>query len=98
MSTTKSISNCNPPPPPPFLSLLINWILFRPNRLNFAVKIEPELRLKPGDVVTFEYDDTLRLELPVNPKIIRVRKDVSWESLLNDYNNEVTLNGNRYEV
>jgi hypothetical protein len=32
--------------------------------------------------VTFAYESKARLELPVNPKITRIRTDVAWEDVL----------------
>ena len=40
---------------------------------------------KKGEVVTFSYENYSRRELPVNPKLLRVRKDVSWEEILADH-------------
>jgi hypothetical protein len=37
---------------------------------------------KIGDVVSFSSDTTARAEMPVNPKIYRVRTDISWEEVL----------------
>jgi hypothetical protein len=41
--------------------------------------------LKFGDVVTFAYDHFSRTSILVNPKIVRVRRDVSWEDVLSDF-------------
>lgn len=38
--------------------------------------------LIPGDIVTFSYDNYSRKEVPVNPKIIRIRSDMSWQDVI----------------
>ena len=38
-----------------------------------------------GDVVTFEFESFSRSEIPKNPKICRIRKDVEWEEVLSNY-------------
>ena len=38
-----------------------------------------------GDVVTFEHEIFARREIPVHPKIVRIRKDVNWQDLANEY-------------
>jgi signal peptidase I len=48
---------------------------------------------KKGDVVTFEFDYGPRTVGPANPKINRIRKDVSWEEVLRDYERDAQLNG-----
>jgi signal peptidase I len=40
---------------------------------------------KRGDIVTFTYETYSRRDVPVNPKLLRVRKDVSWESIVVDH-------------
>jgi len=42
--------------------------------------ISPPLAV--GDVVTFSYESYSRREVPLNPKIQRVRTDLSWEEVL----------------
>ena len=37
---------------------------------------------KIGDVVTFAYEKNSRRDIPVRPKIIRIRTDISWEDIL----------------
>lgn len=60
--------------------------------LRENIKTEP----KPvrGDVVTFSYDKYSQKSIPVNPVILRVRKDVTWEDVLENYaNDSLALNG-----
>ena len=35
-----------------------------------------------GDVVSFSYDAHSRRDIPVNPKIFKVRTDISWEEVV----------------
>ena len=41
-----------------------------------------------GDIVSFSYDNASRRLLPVNPKIYKIRTDVSWEDVVSNYNEE----------
>lgn len=51
----------------------------------------------PGDIVTFSYQYYTKLLAPVNPKIERIRRDVSWAEILHDFSSNIlqpqTLNG-----
>lgn len=38
--------------------------------------------LSIGDVVSFSFECQARRELPVNPKIYRIRTDLSWEDVV----------------
>eukprot|EP00026_Physarum_polycephalum_P000218 Phypoly_transcript_00218.p2 GENE.Phypoly_transcript_00218~~Phypoly_transcript_00218.p2 ORF type:complete len:903 (-),score=85.00 Phypoly_transcript_00218:118-2826(-) len=40
---------------------------------------------KKGDIVTIEYDNFVRKDVPANPKIVRIRADLSWEDVLYDF-------------
>lgn len=60
-------------------------IFYSPDGIVFEVdkkNIHVDERLKKGDVVTFTYDSIARQSTPVNPKIVRVRTDVSWRELV----------------
>lgn len=46
---------------------------------------------KLGDVVTFSYESNIRRDIPVHPKIYRIRTDISWEEVM--YN---SLQDNKY--
>lgn len=52
--------------------------------------VETPRDLEKGDVVTFAYDDYSRRSLPVNPKVYRIRDDLSWEEVLENYAAENT--------
>jgi len=45
----------------------------------------PITKLCIGDVVTFAYDHFTRSEISASPKIIRVRRDISWKDVLADF-------------
>ena len=62
--------------------------IFRPNGLTFAVPLREDIELAFGDMVTFSYDTYSRREAPVNPKIQRVRTDMSWEDVVNSTGND----------
>lgn len=44
---------------------------------------------KRGDVVTFSYDDYSRRAVPVNPKIYRIRDDISWDTVVENFEQEI---------
>jgi hypothetical protein len=86
----------------PLLSLShIFSIVCRPNGRVFIVPAEnvelsPSSIPKQGDVVTFSHDVSSRRLVPMNPKIFRIRSDVSWEDVLAQHAREVqvlSLNG-----
>ena len=52
--------------------------------MRFKVKKEEtEVEAATGDVVTFEYENFSRRDVPVNPRVTRVRKDLTWEYIIN---------------
>jgi hypothetical protein len=55
-----------------------------------------DLQLQRGDIVTVSYENFSRRAIPVNPKLVRIRKDVSWEEVLQSYTDEFDLNGNLF--
>lgn len=59
-------------------------IFTRPHGATFSVPPEnievPTLAV--GDVVSFSYENIARRDLPVNPKIYRVRTDLSWQEVV----------------
>jgi hypothetical protein len=76
-----------------------NLFIFRPNGTTFVVPAHDVLIPPPaiGDVVTFSYESHARRDLPVNPKIFRIRTDVTWEEVV--YNSSLErqyLNGNPF--
>jgi hypothetical protein len=59
----------------------------RPTGKSFLVpsyNVELAEPVKPGDIISFNYETYLSNEVPVNPKIYRIRKDVVWEDILDD--------------
>ena len=41
--------------------------------------------VKEGEVVTFSYEISARRELPVNPIVSKIRRDVTWEDVLKSH-------------
>jgi len=59
--------------------LLFSLVFFRPSGILFEIENGSEKNtLKDGDIVTIHYDNMTPNAVPVNPKISRVRKDISW--------------------
>lgn len=40
---------------------------------------------KAGDIVTFSYENYTRRAVPVNPKLVRTRFDLSWKQVVAEY-------------
>lgn len=60
--------------------------MFRADGTSFIVKVaeggyHPQ-EYQKGDVVTFAYDSFSRNSVPVSPRILRARKDLSWKEVL----------------
>ena len=55
--------------------------MFGVRRENFKYDVFP----KRGDVVSFLYDNYSKKSIPVNPRIYRVRPDLSWEEVLDRF-------------
>jgi hypothetical protein len=53
-----------------------------------------------GDVVSFSYEGNARREMPVSPKIYRIRTDLSWDDVVHNVvkDNEKYLGGMRENV
>jgi hypothetical protein len=49
--------------------------------------------LSVGDVVTFSYEINSRVDIPLNPKIYRIRSDVGWDDLVQSYSRDKHING-----
>eukprot|EP00026_Physarum_polycephalum_P003407 Phypoly_transcript_03418.p1 GENE.Phypoly_transcript_03418~~Phypoly_transcript_03418.p1 ORF type:complete len:724 (+),score=75.11 Phypoly_transcript_03418:129-2300(+) len=64
-----------------------NRILKLPSGRTFEASLPPNAEINPkmGDVVTFEHEIAARREIPTNPKISRIRKDLVWNDVLRDY-------------
>lgn len=70
---------------------------FRPNGNIFTVPFEDNqvANLKMGDVVTFAFENSLRRGVPLNPKIVKLRNDISWQDVIRSYKKDTAyLNGN----
>lgn len=59
----------------------------RPTGHIIGVKGNPNMKVQPkkGDIVTFEFETASRREIPTNPTITRIRKDVSWDDVVRDH-------------
>ena len=80
------------------ISFLLLFI-FRLDGQTLVVKAQDVLIRTPsiGDVVTFSYESHSRRDEPVNPKIFRVRADVSWEELMESNAREGKRSTGRYQ-
>ena len=70
-----------------FLPIFLSFVnsASRPNGINFKVDSRYATP-KVGDVVTIDYDTySLKEGVPVNPKITRIRHDLGWEDVVDDY-------------
>lgn len=71
-------------------------LLLRPSGLIFSVN-ESEVEIEPvvGNVVSFSYSYLLPSGNPVEPKVYRIREDVEWSDVLEDYysDNPSSING-----
>eukprot|EP00026_Physarum_polycephalum_P001891 Phypoly_transcript_01894.p1 GENE.Phypoly_transcript_01894~~Phypoly_transcript_01894.p1 ORF type:complete len:789 (+),score=99.81 Phypoly_transcript_01894:138-2369(+) len=57
-----------------------------------------DVHLQRGDIVTVSYENFARRATLVNPKIVRIRKDISWEEVLRSYSDESGLNDTSRKV
>jgi hypothetical protein len=63
--------------------------LSRPNGKSIVVPPHNVLiNTHMRDVVSVSYESYLPQELPVNPKIYRVRDDISWEDVVNSFHKD----------
>eukprot|EP00026_Physarum_polycephalum_P003078 Phypoly_transcript_03087.p1 GENE.Phypoly_transcript_03087~~Phypoly_transcript_03087.p1 ORF type:complete len:857 (-),score=123.40 Phypoly_transcript_03087:4-2394(-) len=62
-------------------------VLKLPNGTIVTVPPENVLISTPetGDVVTFSFDAASRREVPINPKIYRIRTDIGWDEMVHSY-------------
>jgi hypothetical protein len=44
-----------------------------------------QISIKEGDVVTFSYEKHPKQTTPINPTIFRIRKDVTWEEVVESW-------------
>eukprot|EP00026_Physarum_polycephalum_P003642 Phypoly_transcript_03655.p1 GENE.Phypoly_transcript_03655~~Phypoly_transcript_03655.p1 ORF type:complete len:704 (+),score=96.89 Phypoly_transcript_03655:68-2113(+) len=58
-----------------------------PNEQIFEVSPENILvsNLAVGDIVSFSHETHSRRDTPVNPKIIRIRCDITWQNVMHDF-------------
>ena len=53
------------------------------------VEEEKEIEMKRGDVVTFSFESYSRRALPTEARIVRVRRDVTWQKVIEDYSLQI---------
>jgi hypothetical protein len=46
-----------------------------------------------GDIVTFSYESQSRREVPINATIYRVRRDIAWLDVVNQYRRDEPHSG-----
>lgn len=46
-------------------------------------------RPKKGDIVSLSSDSQSRRDAPVNPVILRIRDDLQWDDVINNYEGEI---------
>eukprot|EP00026_Physarum_polycephalum_P001342 Phypoly_transcript_01343.p1 GENE.Phypoly_transcript_01343~~Phypoly_transcript_01343.p1 ORF type:complete len:974 (+),score=101.70 Phypoly_transcript_01343:154-3075(+) len=64
-----------------------------PDGLRFRVEeFEEGLVLAKGDIATFTYENYSRYAIPINPKIYRIRDDVTWEEVVYNFHKDMQLN------
>eukprot|EP00026_Physarum_polycephalum_P001348 Phypoly_transcript_01349.p1 GENE.Phypoly_transcript_01349~~Phypoly_transcript_01349.p1 ORF type:complete len:1107 (+),score=164.22 Phypoly_transcript_01349:191-3322(+) len=69
-----------------FTLQLPDGITFKVETTDF--KFDKFNKPKPGDVVTFTYENYSRRAAPIKPKLQRIRGDISWEEVLSEYEME----------
>lgn len=87
-----------------FLSVLIYILSFsngntRPSEVQFTVERDPNIEVKEGDIVTINYDHFTQHSIPVNPKLYRIRKDLSWFEVQSNFmssDQQGQFNGNSF--
>ena len=75
----------------PSTSLLIcsSLTLCRPDRVSFKVPMQ-KIYPKKGDVVTFTYDNYTTKSVPLNPRISRIRTDMTWEEAIFNFEQQIS--------
>ena len=61
----------------------------RPDGETMKVEEEKEIEMKRGDVVTFSFESYSRRALPTEARIVRVRRDVTWQKVIEDYSLQI---------
>ena len=99
ISTSRCCYNCN------FICILLHHIIVinfshRPSGEAFTIpkkSIQSETLPIRGDIVSFTFEN-YRNAVPFNPKVVRIRRDISWKEVLHDALVHVpksqSLNGN----
>eukprot|EP00026_Physarum_polycephalum_P002682 Phypoly_transcript_02690.p1 GENE.Phypoly_transcript_02690~~Phypoly_transcript_02690.p1 ORF type:complete len:880 (+),score=98.16 Phypoly_transcript_02690:33-2672(+) len=69
-----------------------NWLKLKlPSGMMFKVppsSVEVRSYPKKGDIVMLSYEKLSSLGIPVEPKLVRIRTDLSWEEVVINYNVE----------
>lgn len=60
--------------------------------MHFDIPLKGE-ELKKDDIVTFSYDTWQDQSTPVNPVIVRIRQDMSWEEVMLNHALENSVKG-----
>eukprot|EP00026_Physarum_polycephalum_P002689 Phypoly_transcript_02697.p1 GENE.Phypoly_transcript_02697~~Phypoly_transcript_02697.p1 ORF type:complete len:777 (+),score=106.95 Phypoly_transcript_02697:66-2396(+) len=68
----------------PILLKLPNGIAFHVPQTSLADEMR-NAKLKKGDVVTVAFEHYSRKSIPVNPRITRIRKDMTWQHVLHEF-------------
>ena len=55
-----------------------------PDRSTFSMNVHG-VPPQEGDIVTFSFDTFSRKAVPLQPKLERIRKDMSWEDVLRSH-------------
>jgi hypothetical protein len=69
---------------------LILSLLCRPNQHLFKADVQSGVAIKNGDIVSFYHSGFTKLGAPLNPEIYHVRKDITWEDVVNSDNDQPT--------
>lgn len=48
-------------------------------------QLPSNLSLKEGDIITFACETYSANSIPVKPQILRIRQDVTWQTILKEY-------------
>eukprot|EP00026_Physarum_polycephalum_P000635 Phypoly_transcript_00636.p1 GENE.Phypoly_transcript_00636~~Phypoly_transcript_00636.p1 ORF type:complete len:901 (-),score=99.66 Phypoly_transcript_00636:59-2761(-) len=59
-----------------------------PEGARFKVETKETIPLQEGEIVSFSYQNYSRHAIPVDPKIYRIRSDVSWEDVVRNFSRE----------
>lgn len=65
-----------------FRFLFANNITYSPDRKSFRTERPLNIKLRKGNIVSFSYH-TFSGGIPIEPVILKVRHDISWENVVN---------------